>query len=74
MHSDELEIAWFTIFPYDKFFERYRKNKITDFDILKEDMIDTYCDYVASVPYTKQEMMDNIYIGVYSDIIKKIEL
>jgi hypothetical protein len=42
--------------------------------LLKEDIVDTYVNVVASVPYTKEEMLKDINVKVKSDLIQMIEL
>lgn len=75
MYNDELKISWFTLFPYDSFFERYYMEHDTlNTNMLSNDLVDTYINNVASVPYTKEEIINNINIKIYSDLIKNIEL
>jgi len=76
MHSDKLHIDWFLIFNYEEFYKKYNPepSAFVNLPQLTEDIVDSYLDTVASVPYTKQEMIDNVLIHIYGHIIKHVEL
>lgn len=71
-----LGISWFLLFNYNKFYERYHHDHqdFIDMPLLKEDIVDTFVNVVASVPYTKEELLKDISVKVKSDLIQMVEL
>jgi hypothetical protein len=71
-----LKMSWFLVFDYNKFYDRYHPDHqdFINMPLLKEDIVDTYVNVVASVPYTKEEMLKDINVKVKSDLIQMIEL
>lgn len=76
MRSDKLHIDWFLIFNYEEFYKKYMPKPAAFVNLpqLTEDIVDSYMNTVASVPYTKQELIDNVIINIYGSIIKHVEL
>ena len=76
MHSDKLHIDWFLIFNYEEFYKKYKPENAAFVNLpqLTEDIVDSYLDTVASVPYTKQELIDDVIINIYGYLIKHVEL
>lgn len=71
-----LKMSWFLVFDYNQFYDRYHPGHqdFTNMPLLKEDIVDTFVNVVASVPYTKEEMLKDINVKVRSDLIQKVEL
>jgi hypothetical protein len=67
-----LKIEECFIFNYDKFFKRYNHEKF-DYDMLKDDIADTILN-IMSLPYTKEEIINDMSVSINSDIFKMIEL
>lgn len=73
---EKLKMNWFLVFDYEHFYKRYYPDHqlMINMLLLKNDIVETYVDTVASVPYTKDELYDDLTVSVYSDLIKKVEL
>ena len=73
MHNDELRISDFYICDYESFFSKYNKNGILDLETLTDDLIDTLTN-MMSIPYNKEEIKENLYVGVNSVSFKHLQL
>lgn len=65
--SEKLQISNFMIFEYKDFHQRYPYRECSE--KLKEDMVDTVMD-IMSTPFSKEELMKNLNIGIHSDLFK----
>lgn len=76
VYSPKRRLSWFLIFDYDEFYKRYHPNhqEYLNLPLLKGDIIDTFLNNVGSVPYTKEELFDELIIDVESDLIKRVKL
>ena len=76
MHSPKYQISWFLIFDYTDFYKRYHPNhqEFINMPLLKEDLVDSFVSSVASVPYSKEDLIKDIIVDVQSDLVKKVEL
>ena len=72
-HNDKMTIADIYIFDYDKFYEKYTKSGMTDIETLRNDVIDTYMSLCA-IPLNKEQILKDLYIGIYSNLFKEIKL
>lgn len=73
MHNDELHISDFYICDYKSFFNKYNKNNVINFDALEDDLVDTLTN-MMSIPCTKEEIKENLYVGIHSVSFKHLKL
>lgn len=69
-----LEMSWFLVFDYNQFYERYHPDTRINMTLLKEDIVDTLVNTNGGIPFTKEELLNDITIKIHSDLIRKIEL
>lgn len=76
MHSPKYQISWFLIFDYTDFYKRYHPNhqEFINRPLLKEDLVDSFLYFTGSVPYSKEDLLNDIIVDVQSDLVKKVEL
>ena len=68
-------VGWFCVFDAQDFYNRYYASGEPGGSLrCHEDIIDTYCNIVASVPYSKEELMENTYLRIDSNFMNYIEL
>jgi len=66
LSSDTLDgVYWNVVYDAKPFYERYyASGKPEDTRHIHEDIIDTYVNNVASVPYTKEELLNNTKLNI----------
>ena len=71
--NDDFHISEFYICNYEKFVNTYYNNGITDFDKLKDDIVDTILNMWA-LPCNKEEFKKDLKVFIHSYIIKHLDL
>ena len=67
-------VCWFCIFDAKDFYNRYYASGEPGGALrCHEDIIDTYCNVVASVPYSKEELLNNTKLSISSMLMPYIK-
>ena len=67
-------VGWFCIFDAKDFYNRYYASGAPGgARRCHEDIIDTYCNNVASVPYSKEELLENTKLSISSACLTYIK-
>jgi len=71
LSSDTLNgIYWNAVYDAKAFYDRYYKSGESDSTRrIHEDIIDTYLNTVAGVPYTKKDLLDNTKLDIINPIV-----
>ncbi len=71
LSSDTLDgIYWNVVYDANAFYERYyASGKPGGARRIHEDIIDTYINTVAGVPYIKEELLDNTKLNIINPIV-----
>lgn len=67
-------VGWFCVFDAQDFYNRYYASGEPGGAVrCHEDIIDTYCNVVGSVPYSKEELLKNTKLSINSMLMPYIE-
>ncbi len=71
LSSDILDgIYWTVVYDANAFYDRYyASGEPGGARRIHEDIIDTYLNNVASVPYTKEELLDNTKLNIINPTV-----
>lgn len=68
-------VGWFCVFDAQDFYNRYyASGELNDPSHIHEDIIDTYLNNVAGVPYTKEELLEKTKLSIRSTLIPYIKV
>jgi hypothetical protein len=69
-----LGVGWFCIFDAKDFYNRYyASGEPGGAKRCHEDIIDTYCNNVGSLPYSKEELLKNTKLSINSMLMPYIK-